>query len=316
MTSIGPLGMGPIILTPQIIAGQLTDNITSDQSLMAQLQEQISTGNMVNVASDNPAAAASIMQLNGAVTRSQQYAANASDGLGWLSQGNSTMNEILSTLQQVQQEVISVSSASISGNPTALQALAAQVTSAQQELVQLSNTQYNGQAIFAGTGNVSAAYDANGNYLGGGAAPTRTVAPGTRVTVAVGGPAVFGSGSTGLLGNTAGNMGVLAQIASDISTGTPASLNQVVTTDLQNLQNATSQVESQAAVLGAGYQQMQAFSQQATNTQQALTTELSGIQSTNMPQAITELTQAQNSYQEALWAASKVSQASLVQYLS
>ena len=32
-----------------------------------------------------------------------------------------------------------------------------------------------GQAIFAGTGNVSQAYDQNGNYVGGGPAPTRAV---------------------------------------------------------------------------------------------------------------------------------------------
>lgn len=316
MTTIGPMGTGPIIFTPQIIAGQLTDNIGNDQSLMAQLQEQISTGNRVNVPSDDPAAAADILQLNAATARSQQYASNAADGLGWLSQGNSTMNQILSVLQQVQQEVLSVSSANISGNPTALQALATQVSSAQSELVQLANTQYNGQAIFAGTGSVTAAYDANGNYLGGGSPPTRTVAPGTQVAVAVTGPAVFGSGATGLLGNSAGNIGVLAQISADISAGTTASLNQVQTTDLQNLQNAMSQVESQAAVLGAGYQQMQAFSQQATNTQQALATELSGVQSTNMPQAISDLTAAQNSYQEALWAAAQVQQSSLVKFLN
>lgn len=316
MTGSAPIGASPIIYTPQLISDQLISNIGSDESQMATLEEEASSGDVVNVQSDNPVAAANLLQLNSALTRSEQYSTNATDGLGWLSQGTSTLNEVLSTLQSVQSDVLSVSSASISGNPTALQTLANEVESAREQLVQLANTTYGGQAIFSGTGNVESAYDANGNYLGGGSAPTRTVAPGTQVAVAVTGPSVFGTGSTGLLGNSAGNMGVLAQISADISAGTSTSLNNATTTDLQNLQNAISQVEAQAANLGAGYQQMQTFSQQATSTQQALQTEISGIDSANVPQVTTELTQAQDSYQEALWAAAQVSQTSLVQFLS
>ena len=88
------------------------------------------------------------------------------------------MNEIVNTLQSVRQEVLSVSSASLAGSQSGLQALADQVNQAQQTLLNLANTTYNGQAIFAGTGNVATAFDASGNYVGGGAAPTRTVAPG------------------------------------------------------------------------------------------------------------------------------------------
>jgi flagellar hook-associated protein 3 FlgL len=307
---------GAISYTPSIIADQLVSNILSNQSQQATLEQQISSGDAVNVPSDNPAAAANIMQINAGLSRSSQYATNASDGLSWLSLGNSTMNQILSSLQTAQQAVLSVSSATLSGNTAAVQGLATQVDSIREQLTQLANTQYGGQAIFAGTGNVTTAYDANGNYVGGGAAPTRTVAPGEQIPVSVTGPSVFGTGTTGLLSTTPGSLGVLAQISADLRAGTPASLNQAMTTDLQNLQNSMDQVQSQAAQLGASYQRMQAFQQQATNTQQALQTQLSDVQSTNLPQAITALGQVQNSYQAALWAASKVTQDSLVQFLS
>jgi len=306
---------GAISYTPSIIANSLMADLQANQSQQATLEQQISTGNAVNVPSDNPAATAEIMQINAGLNRSSQYAANATDGLAWLSLGNSTMNQILSSLQSAQQAVLSVSSASISGNTAAIQSLATQVDSVRQQLTQLANTQYAGQAIFAGTGNVTTAYDSNGNYVGGGSAPTRTVAAGEQIPVAVTGPGVFGTGTTGLLSTTPGSLGVLAQISADLRAGTPASLNQAMTTDLQNLQNAMSQVQSQAAVLGSSYQRMQTFQQQATNAQQALQSQLAGIQSTNLPQAVTDLGQVQNSYQAALWAASKVTQDSLVQFL-
>jgi len=306
---------GAISYTPAIMANQLVSNITANQNLQAALETQISTGNAVNQPSDDPAAAARILQINAGLARAQQYSTNATEGLGWLSLGNSTMNQIISALQSAQQSVLSTSGTQLTGNPNAIQSLATQVKSVLNEVTQLANTQYGGQAIFAGTGNVSSAYDANGNYVGGGSAPTRTVAPGQQVPVAVTGPAVFGTGTTGLLGTTPGSLGVLAQIVSDLSTGTTASLTQVTTTDLGNLQSAISQVESQAAVLGTNYQQMQAFQQQATGTQQALQSELSGIQSADLPQAVMQLSQVQNSYQDALWATSKVTQDSLVQFL-
>ncbi len=306
------MGSGAISYTPAIIADQLIAGLTTDQSQQATLEQQLSSGVAINQASDNPSGAAEVLQLNASLARAQQYSSNASDGSGWLSLGNSTLNQILSSLQQVQQTVLSVTGATLSNEPGALQSLSAQVSAARQELINLANTTYGGQAIFSGTGNVSQAYDSSGNYVGGGSAPTRTVAPGVQVSVGVTGDQIFGSGTTGLLGST----GILAQIAQDLQTGTTASLNNVQTTDAQALGTAITQVTTVAAQLGASYQSMQTFTQQATNAQQTLQTQISSIDSTNVAQASTELTQAQNSYQSALWATSQLSQESLVQFLS
>jgi flagellar hook-associated protein 3 FlgL len=306
------MGTGAISYTPAVIADQLISGLNSDDAQQATLEEQLSTGDMINQPSDNPAGAAELLQLNGSLARTQQYAANATDGSGWLSLGNSTMNQIMSALQSVEQTVSSVTGAALANEPGALQSLAAQVSSARSELINLANTTYGDQAIFAGTGNVSQAYDANGNYVGGGSAPTRTVAPGVQVAVGVTGDQVFGTGASGLLGST----GVLAQIASDLQTGTTASLANVQGADAQALSAAITQVSDQAAQMGANYQQMQAFATQATNTEQVLQGQISGIDSTNVAQVSTQLTQAQQSYQSALWATSQLSQDSLVQFLS
>jgi flagellar hook-associated protein 3 FlgL len=306
------MGSGAVSYTPTIIANQLISGLNTDEAQQATLEEQLSTGNSINQLSDNPAGAAELLQLNGSLARAQQYSSNAADGSGWLTLGNSTMNSILSTLQQVQQTVLSVSGATLSNEPGALQSLAAQVTSAQQELTNLANTTYGGQAIFAGTGNVTQAYDQAGNYVGGGSAPTRTVAPGVQVPISVTGEQIFGTGTSGLLGST----GILSQIAQDLQTGTTASLHNVQTTDAQALSTAITQVTTVAAQMGAAYQNMQTFAQQASNTAQTLQTQISGLDSTNVAQVSTQLTEAQNSYQSALWATSQLGQDSLVQFLS
>jgi len=305
-----------ISLTPSVIQQQVISNLNGDQTSIAQLEQQISTGNQVNQPSDNPALAGSIMQINGAIARAGSYVSNANDGMGWLSTADSTMNQVISTLQQVQQSVESVSSQTLSGSSAGIQALADQVSKAQQTLLGLANTTYNGQAIFAGTGNATTAFDANGNYVGGGSAPTRTVAPGTQIAVSVTGDSVFGTGATGLLSTTSGSQGILAQIAQDLQTGTPASLASATGSGLQSLNQALSTVEDQAAQLGSQYQQMTALQTQATDSQTALTSQLSNMQNVNLAQATTSLQQQQTSYQAALWAASQLVQPSLVSFLS
>ena len=301
----------PISYTPAVIAEQMISAVNGDQALQASLQEQLATGLSINAPSDNPAGAAQVLRLGAGIARAAQYQANAGDGAAWLSTGTSTLNSVASALQSVQQAVETVSGVALTGNPAALQSIAGQVSSAAAQILQLANTTYNGQPIFAGTGNTTAAYDSSGTYVGGGTPPTRTVGPGTQITIGVTGPAVFGSGPTGLLG--AG--GVLARLAQDITTATPASLAQATGADLQALGAALSQVTTQAATLGDQYQQAQAMSAQATLSSTTLQTQLSGTDSTDVAKVTTQLNQAQNDFQSGLWAISRLNQTSLVQYL-
>lgn len=313
MSSIG--ATGPVVITPSVLSASLIDDLNADQSSMATVENQISTGNAINVASDDPAGAANLLNLQASVTRANQYSANAANGLSWLQLGNSTVSSVLSVLQQVQSLVESVSGNTLSSNPSAISVIATQVQGSLNQLINLANTQFAGQAIFAGTGGTTAAYDSNGNYLGSGSAPTRTVAPGTQVPVSATGPEIFGSGTSGLLSSTPGNLGVLAQIVQDLTTSTPSSIQNVETNDLTNLTNAISTVETAAANLGSNQQSVEGFSTQATNSVAALQGELSSVQNVNMAQAITSLQAQQTGYQAALYATSQISADSLVKYL-
>jgi flagellar hook-associated protein 3 FlgL len=320
MTDLLGIAPGPLTPTPQVEAQQLVGAITANQAQQATLEQQISSGTVVSQPSDNPTLAAQVITLNASLTRAQQYVANANDGEGWLEQGTATVNQVLQTLQSVEQAVESVSGEALSGQQAAITGIATQVANSLQELLGLANTTYNGQAIFAGTGGSggpTVAYDANGNYVGTSTVPSRTVAPGVQVPIAVTGPSIFGSSTsaTGLLGTGAGGtaVGVLQQIVNDLNSG---NLTAATTTDLNHLQSAMQTVEGAAAQLGAYYQNMQAFTAQATATQQALQTEVGNAQDTNIPEATTQLTEAQQAYQEALWATAQTEQVSLVQFLS
>jgi len=322
---VSDIGATPILFTPAVADGQVVNNLTNDQTVLAKLEEQLSTGYSINQPSDNPAQAVNILNLKAAVARASQYEANASDGEAWLQTANSALNQVLSTLQNVQQVVLSADAPNIV-NQASLDGMAEQVSAARQALLNLANTTYGNQAIFAGTGSPNqlnstgvydpgVAYDANGNYVGGQSVPTRTVAPGISVPIAVLGPSVFGSENPqlSLSPDLLGPNGVLVTIENDLRSG---NVSAVTTTDLSNLKAAINRVQDQAAIVGAQYQRMQTLSAQASQTKQALQTELAAVNDVNLPKAATELQQQQNSYQAALWAASQLVPMSLVDFLS
>ncbi len=318
----------PVVITPNLLASTLDAGLVTDQTNLANLEQQIATGNAINVPSDNPAGAATMLQLQASVTRANQYASNAQDGVGWLSLANSTVGSVLSNLQQVQSLVQSFSGTTLLGQPAAINAVVDQVRTALTSLNNLANTTYGGnQLLFGGTGATTQAYDSNGNYLGGsGSAPTRTVAPGTSVPVSLTGPEIFGS----LLGNGQGTVpnsnppqttptGLLQKIVNDMTAykinPTGPNLSTITGNDLGALQSAISTVESAAGQLGAYQQQVQGFATQAQSSVSALTQQLGSVQSTNVAQAITALQLQQTSYQEALYATSQLSTDSLAKYL-
>ncbi|MCK4177597.1 flagellin N-terminal helical domain-containing protein [Aciditerrimonas ferrireducens] len=321
MTMISSATPPALVPTPLTIAQGLVADIATAQTQQANLEEQIATGSTINQPSDNPAGTYEVMTLGASVARAQQYVSNANNGLGWLKEGVSTVNQAISVLQGVAQAVESISGSALSGQQAAITGIADQINSAEQQLAGLANAQYDGQYIFSGTS--SQPPFNNGAYQGGSTIPTRTVAPGTQVQIAITGDQVFGSSSSttppitgsnlqssaasGLLGTN----GLLAQISGALNAGNLSGAQSL----LSPVQSFLGKMENAAAQLGAAYQNMQAFSEQATATQQALQDQLGAVQNVNLPQVSTQLAEAQQAYQQALWATAQTAQTSLANFL-
>jgi flagellar hook-associated protein 3 FlgL len=305
-------GATPIVVTPSVLAGSLEHVLRFDQAQIAISETQVATGRAVSLPSDNPAQAANILALGAAVSRAKQYAANAQDGVSRLSLANATVGSVMRVLQQVASTLAGLTGDQTTGNQATVAGVSTAVASARTQLIDLANTLYAGQAIFSGTGTPRRAYSPTGAYVGAGTAPTRTVAPATRVAVSVTGPSVFGpTGPTGLLGKT----GILATIAADLAKGTSASISKAATTGLSALQSAMSKVEAQAGQLGADQQAIQGFAEQASAAVTAFEQELSAAQDVTMAQAITNLQAQQTAYKAALYVTSQLNADSLLTYL-
>ena len=70
--------------TPGIVSRTMVDGLESNLDRLQRLQEQISSGRLVNRPSDSPVAAVASMQIRSDRSRTTQYSRNADDGRGWL----------------------------------------------------------------------------------------------------------------------------------------------------------------------------------------------------------------------------------------
>src|SRR3954452_7704418 len=129
------------------------------------IQQQLSSGKQINRPSDSPTGTVTSMQLRGESRANQQYARNADDGLGWLSNLQDTLSST-STLVNRARDLTVQGLSSGTNDASSREALATEIDQIRSTLIGYANTKYLGRPVFGGTTAGDAAYDASGTYVG------------------------------------------------------------------------------------------------------------------------------------------------------
>ncbi len=285
-------------------AGALSSmaGMQSAASRLAALESQLSSGRAITKPSDSPTGTVSALELRSQLKQVTQYQANAQDGLGWLTEIDSTLPSATAATQSVRDLVLQ--GLNTGANDTSSnEALAQQVDAVRSTLLSLANTTYQGRPIFGGTTAGSAAYDASGTYQGDTGSVTRTIGSNDSVQVGATGPAVFGADGSNLFD-------VLRSISNDLRTN-PTALSG----DLGNLDSAMSNMSAQQAVAGATYNRIQSVQTVASGTQLQVTSQLSSIQDADLADMAIQVSSANVAYQAALQTTANIRQTSLLDFL-
>lgn len=287
----------------------LSNQISAQESSIAQLQMQMATGQALNKPSDNPVAVTQVMTLSNQASQLTSWQNNADMAKSWQSTASSVSNNVLNELQSARTLLLQASNQGAQSS-TSYQAIGSQLNGILSNIESLANTQYGGRAIFAGTSASLQAYDSSGNYLGNNDTPTVVVGPGTGVGQTVGisipGTALFGVGSSNVFAT-------LSNAVSALNSGSPSSsqLNTAITA----LDNNISTAQQANATLGNAALQTSdiaaSLSTQLTNVQ----TNQSALENVNIATLSTKLASEMTNYQAALWAASKAIPETLQQFI-
>ncbi|MGE5609342.1 MAG: flagellar hook-associated protein FlgL, partial [Bacillota bacterium] len=177
-------------------------SLTRTQAMLTEVQNQLATGKRLNVPSDSPTDAATILQLRRTLEQRKTYEENLKYANSHLSQVDSILGELTDLLQEAQ----SVASANVGSDVTADQRseAATVIDSLYNQAISLGNQQFRGTYLFAGDRASQAPFvtDSVGvKFVGSQRGMSNAVDENTALPFMVDGNEVFGALSTRVQGS-------------------------------------------------------------------------------------------------------------------
>ncbi|HET8616182.1 MAG TPA: flagellar hook-associated protein FlgL [Actinomycetales bacterium] len=299
-------------MTQHTIATSSLANLQANLGRVSQLQEQMTSGKVINRPSDSPTGTISALDLKAQIKATEQYSRNADDAVSWLGAQDTTLGSINDVLQRVRSLTLTGISTGNS-DVDARKAIATEIASLRDSVLGMANTTYLGRPIFGGTTSGSQAFAVDTSdpsatpspvtYVGDGGQVDRRVNANATVRVDSSGTAVFGPDGASLFT-------VLDRIAKNVLDD-PAALQA----DLGALDTATMAVRTARTDVGSRYGQAEAARQTADDRVLTLRATLSGVEDIDLPHTIMDLQMQQMAYQTALGATAKALQPSLLDFL-
>lgn len=289
--------------TPNILADMQQSQVSLNTAL-----QQVSTGLSVNNPSDNPTAAAAMVENSIESADVDQYTQNVSSTLSTVQTASSVLSSVVNSLTSA----VSAGTEGANGtNSTAdLQSLASQVEGILNSVVNAANTSVSGSFLFGGT-STTTPYTADASsptgftYNGNNDINSVAVGDQTSVQVNLPGSQIFSSSSNNVIG-------ALSSLVTALQSGNTTNIQ----TSTAAVTSAVSFVGQQQVFYGNAVTQLnsqESFLQQDTVS---LTTQATNLIGVNIATAATNLTQAETDNSAALAAVAKVLPNSLLNFLS
>ena len=279
-------------------------------SIQAKLEQQISSGESISEASDDPLTASRILNLQTATNEAQQNFKNASYALNI----NTASYNAVSAMQQVSTSAseIAVNAADPITGQDSSATNAAQVNDLLEEAVAAGNQEFNGSYVLGGTNTdtppFSVTRDASGqitavNYVG--SANGASIPVGNNLSVT---PSTDGATNSGLA-DFMNQLVSLRDALTSNDTSTISTLQPELTQSSTNLSDTVGQLSAQQG-------ELQDVQNETTVSYNAMSAQMSQDDGVDLAQAATALSQSQTAYQAAIEAESKVMSKSLLDYIT
>jgi flagellar hook-associated protein 3 FlgL len=290
-------------VTQSMMMGRSYEALQTGLGRLSKVQEQLSTGRIINRPSDSPTDATAAMRIRASLADQTQYTRNVEDGIGWLGQIDNTLTSVLGQIRRARDLGLQGANATSMGSQ-AREALAVEVDQIRDSLIDASNASYLGRPVFGGVVDGKKAYDASGSFVGVDGDVVRTVAKGVKVSVNVNGPDAFGPPGAGLFDD-------LSELAASLRSGDTTGLQ----TQLDNLDVDLSRVTSVLGDVGARYNRLERARQAASDLSLSLSSSLAEIENVDLARATMDLKLHEVAYQAGLSATARLVQPSLSDFL-
>lgn len=297
--------MTSVRVTQSMLSSRSLAGVQTGLSRLAETQEHLTTGRVLNRPSDNPTDSTIAMRLREQMADQKQYARNAQDGLAWLGTIDSTLSGMTTDVRRARDLALQGANTG-SMSATSREALATEVDQIRDGLIASGNSTYLNRPLFGGVTAGAQAFDTDtGAYNGSTTGTvTRSIAAGVEIQVDVRGTDVVGPNGDSLFDH-------LTALSTALRSGDEAGVG----TAIDKLSGRLETISNVQADVGTRYLRVEAAVDDGADALLTLTTELSDIENADLPQTIVDLQLQEVAYQAALAATSRVMQPSLVDFL-
>ncbi len=288
-----------------------TATLSTLESQMDTLTNQIASGKKVLAPSDDPTSYAQNMQITAEQSQNTQYASNLNSLQANGAYYQTSLNSMGNILTAVQQLAVQMSSATV--NASSRTAAAGQVDGYIQQLAALGNTKVGNTYIFGGEKANGAAYtlDSTTNsvtFNGTDNVAKVAVNSSTTIDASISGNTIF----TGTVnGQNVDIFATLQQFGNDLANNDTGAIQ----TDLTNINNCTDLTANNLAYVGTYTKNISSLLTTNTTTGTTLTQTSSNLVDVDTAQAYSDYTTLSTAYQAALYVMSKAENLSIMNYL-
>ncbi|GFO53252.1 flagellar hook-associated protein 3 [Geomonas sp. Red276] len=303
-------------ITSNMTAENALYNIQQQRQTLDALQEEASSGNLVNRPSDNPLSTRQILDIQNQIASGDQYNSNIQKAQLLLNVSSTALNSMGDIMTQVKQ--IAGKFASGSTDSTAIAGAVSNLTQLKGQLIDLGNTQYGDQYVFGGFKN-GQPFDAAGNFTGTSDSLNIPISSSSQVSTSVSGgnllrggtpPAAVGSGAT------AGTqpvdiLGGIDALITAISTNNTSAIND----GIKNMKAGSDQLNASISDVAGRLTRLTNMQSMITNNQNTLKDAYGNLQNVDLAKVGVQLSQQTTAFNAALSTTAKLTQLSLLDYM-
>lgn len=285
-------------------------NLQGGLNRMQNLQNKLGTGLEVSKPSDSPERFLTGQQSRSSLARTETYIRNADNAQAWLKVTDSALQDAVTRLHRVEQ--LTIRGATDTNNENSLRAIANEIRSMRDGFKEITETEYAGRKIFAGTADTRDGVYSNQAvgtspkyaFKGNDEPVMRTVGPDVTLNIAPNTKKAFGEGDTSLFAT-------LDQIADDIEAGK----TDAVRVGLDKIKAHRSGMLDALSDSGTILNRVEALRSRAVDQTAALKNHRSEAESADLAETAVQVMTQKVAYEAALAATSRVIQPSLMDFL-
>ena len=289
-------------------------NIQQGRAKLDKIQESISSGQKINRPSDDPIDSRTLLDIGDKLRSYDQLASNINKATSWLKFTSTAMDGMTAIIGLARKAAGTINTGS--SDPSIRQSVHDQLVDLKKQLVDMANTQYGDQYIFAGADNTTPPFNnLNNNYGGDSTQLSIEVAQNSTQTMNVTGDRLLkGVGANPSYGSVdilATFDNLIAAVGDSVTPSNVAALS----TGIVDLQNGAKQFNIATSDVLSRMSRLDNMDKLNTNNKNTLLSIATSIQEVDYAKLGIEQANQKLAFEASLSSTAKLSQLSLLDYL-